>query len=284
MNVSSATRREFLQIAGLTTCAFGLAPHRLAGSTPAEKIQAGRAAGFDLLDAVFAAPCSPFFGVRMESRTDSFGNGMSGERIKRVARDPETYYMAGGISGEEEPHSFFLSFEISNQQIHCSTTSTGCLKNPLVYSRMVPAKRRGRSFESPELLGGSPWSFGVQREGRDPFRLPATHGSTVKLLNALYPIFGHECEGLRFATLAFAPESGNGVSTNPRAIVVVIAVSNPGQESWKGTLLAPALEDAAGPITERWIASPAESPHPRFTENPVPIAPGFEAMVCLGGT
>ena len=292
MNVPSATRREFLQMAGLATGALGLGPDRLvangrlfaAVSATAEELHAGGAPRFDSLDAIFAAPCSPFFGVKMESRIDSFGNGTSGARMKRVARDPETYYTAGGISGEEEPHSFFLSFEISNQQILCSATSTGCLKNPLVYSRMVPAQRRGRSFESPELLGGSPWSFGVQREGRGPLRLPATHGSTVKLLHALYPVFEHECEGLHFATLAFAPESGNGLSTNPRAIVVVIAVSNLGHESWKGTLLAPALEDAAGPITKRWIASPAESPHPRFTENPVPIAPGFEAMVCLEGT
>lgn len=269
---------------GLTACAFELVPHRLAGSTLAEKVQASGTAEFDSLDAIFNAPCSPFFGVRMESRTEALGNGTSGERMKRVARDPETYYTAGGVSGEEEPHSFFLSFEISNQQILCSATSTGCLKNPLVYSRMVPARRRGKTFESPELLGGSPWSFGVQREGGDPLRLPATHGSTVKLLDALYPIFGHECEELRFATLAFAPESGDGVSTNPRAIVVVIAASNPGPESWKGLLLAPELEDAAGPVTERWIASPAESPHPRFTENPVPISPGFEAMICLEGT
>jgi hypothetical protein len=220
----------------------------------------------------------------MESRVESFGNGAAGQRAKRVARDPETYYMADGISGEEEPHSFFLSFEISNQQILCSATSTGCLQNPLVYSRQVSAHRRGKSFESPDLLGGSAWSFGLQREGGSPQRLPMTHGSTVKLLDALYPIFEHECEGLQFATLAFAPDGGSNIAQNPRAIVVVMQVRNPSQERWKGALLTPALEDASGPATAAWIASPAESPHPRFTEHPVPIAPGYEAMVCLDGT
>jgi hypothetical protein len=292
MIVPPATRRDFLKAAGLVTGGLGFGPDWLAAggslfaleNANAASAQSPEAEEFASFDEVFAGSCSPFFGVKMESRTDSLGNGTSGERLKRVARDPDTYYMAGGISGEEEPHSFFLSFEISNQQILCSATSTGCLRNPLVYSRLVQAHRRGRSFESPELVGGSAWSFGVQRQGDEPLRLLTTHGSTVKLLNALYPIFEHECAGLRFATLPFAPETGAGVAENPRAIVVAIAVTNPTQETWKGRLLAPMLEDADGAVTERWIASPAESPHPRFTENPVPIAPGFEAMICLEGT
>jgi len=61
-------------------------------------------------------------------------------------------------------------------------------------------------------------------------------------------------------------------------------VRNPSQERWKGALLTPALEDASGPATAAWIANPAESPHPRFTEHPLPILPGYEAMVCLQGT
>jgi hypothetical protein len=292
MNPRSATRREFLKAASFVTGGLSLGADRTFASgnlftlqsSAAEQLQAALTTDFSSWSAAFSAPCSPFFGVKMESRSESFGNGMSGERPKRVARDPETYYMAGGISGEEEPHSFFLSFEISNQQILCSATSTGGLRNPLVYSKLVPTHRRGRSFESPQLLGGSAWSFGVQRRGGDPHRLPTTHGSTVKLLDALYPIFEHECEGLHFATLAFAPESGGSIAGNPRAIVVAIAVTNPGRQTWQDVLLAPPLESAASPATERWIASPAESPHPRFTENPVPIAPGFEAIVCLEGT
>jgi hypothetical protein len=220
----------------------------------------------------------------MESRAESFGNGATGQRLKRVARDPETYYTAGGISGEEEPHSYFLSFEISNQQILCSATSTGCLQNPLVYSMQVNAHRRGKSFDSPVLLGGSAWSFGLQRHGGSPQRLPMTHGSTVKLLDALYPIFEHECEGLQFATLAFAPEVSNRIVENPRAIVVAIKARNPSSDQWKGVLLAPTLEDANRPATTSWIANPAESPHPRFTEHSLPIMPGYEAMVCLDGT
>ena len=220
----------------------------------------------------------------MEGRVESFGNGARGQRVKRVARDPETYYMADGISGEEEPHSFFLSFEISNQQILCSATSTGCLQNPLVYSRQVSAHRRGKNFQSPELLGGSAWSFGLQRQGGSPQRLPMIHSSTVKLLDALYPVFEHECEGLKFTTIAFAPESGSRIAVNPRAIIVTMQVFNPSKGSWSGMLLAPALADANGPATAAWIANPAESPHPRFTEHPLPILPGYEAMVCLQGT
>jgi hypothetical protein len=89
---------------------------------------------------------------------------------------------------------------------------------------------------------------------------------------------------LQFATLAFAPDGGGSIAQNLRAIVVVMQVRNSSQERWRGALLTPTLKDASGPATASWIASPAESPHPRFTEHPVPIAPGYEAMVCLEGT
>ena len=210
------TRREFMVAGGLAAgsaiCAAGgsrghglvFGSHSYAGNPASD-------GEFASLSSIFDGPLSPFFGVKMESRKDDFGNGSTGERLKRVPLDSETYYMAGGTSGEEEPHSFFLSYEISNQQILCSATSTGCLQNPLIFSRMVEARRRGRTFQSPLLVGGSTWSFGVWRQGGDAYRLPTTHGSTVRLLNALYPIFGHASSELELETLAFAPDTGGSI-------------------------------------------------------------------------
>jgi hypothetical protein len=121
---------------------------------------------FDSLKCVFEAPKSAFFGIRMESRMDNFGNGTSGMRLKRIPKDPKTYYTAGGTSGEEEPTSFFINFEITNNQILCTTSHTGLFQYPCIYSRMVSAQRRGDTFMSQELLCGSPWGFGPQDRGR----------------------------------------------------------------------------------------------------------------------
>jgi hypothetical protein len=286
---AAPTRRHFIAAGGLAAasalCAAAeLPPYRLVfGSRTCAEIPPSDDR-FPSLASIFDGPLSPFFGVKMQTRTEDFGNGSSGQRLKRLPLDPQTYYMAGGISGEEEPHSFFLSFEISNQQILCSATSTGCLQNPLIFSRMVEARRRGRTFQSPLLVGGSAWSFGVRRQGGDAYRLPTTHGSTVRLLNALYPIFGHASSELELETLAFAPDAGASIEQNPRALIVVVRARNVSSALWKGDLLVPNLQDACGPVTDAWIASPAESPHPRFPEHPVPIAPGYEAILTMPGT
>jgi hypothetical protein len=80
MNLLPPTRREFLILAGLATGKLGLEaePLRrgsyllLPATTGSEQARPGIHGGFASLAEVFAAPCSPFFGVRMESRVESF--------------------------------------------------------------------------------------------------------------------------------------------------------------------------------------------------------------------
>ena len=239
---------------------------------------------FTSLSDVFSGKCSQFFGVKMEERVENFGNGKTGTRAKRVARDPKTLYLAGGVSGEEEPHSFFLTFEVTNNQILCSASSSGLLQHPCIFSRMVPSQRRGSWFQAEELLGGSAWGFGLRAKDQPPIRLPMTHGSTVKLLNTVFPIFGYKHEHMNLQLLVFAPQIGGPDRPSPRALLVVARLRNESETPWQGSLLAPNLRDVGEVNASNCVATPAESPHPRFTEHPVPLQPGFEAVVCLGST
>lgn len=280
MTSLSTSRRGFLKAAGLAA-ASGLHLPALAGTTPSMPELPSAAKPQGTWADVFAAAASPFFGVKIQQREEPFGNGRTGTRRKRVARDPATYYQPGGISGEEEPHSFGLSFEITNNNILCSATAEGMLRNPLIFSRMVETFRRGQSFRAAELLGGSPWSFAILREGDAARRLPMTAYSTVELLDALYPRFRFETAGLVVHQLAFAPDLGGNPTDNPRALIVVLYLVNPADQPWRGALLAPNLCDADEPPCPAWLASPAESPHPRFTEHPVPVGAGYEAILNL---
>jgi len=241
-------------------------------------------APFASFNRVFSGKCSEFFGVKMEERTENFGNGKAGVRAKRAARDPKTLYLAGGVSGEEEPHSFFLTFEITNNRILCSASSTGLLQHPCIFSRMASSQRRGERFQAEELLGGSPWGFGLRVADAQPLRLPMTHGSTLKLLETVFPIFVYQHGTASVELLAFAPQIGGPDHPNPRALLVIAQVRNQGQGLWQGSLLAPNLRDVAEVNASNGVATPVESPHPRFTEHPVPLQPGFEAMICLDET
>ncbi|MGD0578132.1 MAG: hypothetical protein ABSC08_04305 [Bryobacteraceae bacterium] len=234
---------------------------------------------FSSLEEALDGPCSTFFGVKVESVSTA-----AGVRRQRLPRDSKTRYPAGGVSGEEEPHSFFLSFEITNNSIVCSATSTGLLQSPCIFSRMVSAERRGRKFEAAELLGGSAWSFGIRLRGEQPVRLPMTQGTTVQLLGNVFPLFGYSHGDLCIRVLTFAPSQGDARGGDPRAILAVLEIRNTGPEIIQASVLAPNLRDEAEVSETTGLASPVESPHPRFTEHPVPIKPGFEAVVCLDET
>jgi len=285
-NVGSS-RRDFLKIAGMTAAGIELARTTgvCADAFPGGELHdsATMLTPFRSLPSIFEAPRSKYFGVKVVERFESFGNGQSGQRLKLVPRDSKTYYLADGLSGEEEPHSFQLTFEITNNHILCSATQSGLLKNPCIFSRMVPARRRGRELVAEELLGGSAWSFGLIRKGGRPVRLSMTHGAEVELLGAVFPLFKYHLDDLTVRLLAFAPESSETGTKAPRAILTLVEVHNEGKESWQGSLLAPGLRDVANADATA-ISTPVESPHPRFTELPVPIAPAYEAVMCLDPT
>ena len=281
MSAYCSSRRGFLKTAALAAAGAGVGIPHLEGAPvpPATRNDGVSEPLFPGWSEVFAAPACEFFGVRIEERQESFGNGKTGVRRKRVPRDAATYYLAGGISGEEEPHSFGLSFEITNNNLLCSATSNGILLNPLVYSRNVAAYRRGASFMAAELLGGSAWSFGLRCKGEQPVRLPMTHYSTVELVDGLYPRFGFQVKGLAIQQLVFAPDLGGAAQDNPRALIVVLQMHNGNGALWRGSVIAPNLQDGDETPSFRWLATPVESPHPRFTEHPVPIGAGYEAIL-----
>ena len=162
MSDRRSDRRQFLKTAGISAAGLGLARNARGGEVdclgPSPARDTPAPAPFPALSSVFEGPRSRFFGVKAEERDEPFGDGRSGRRRKLVPRDPKTYYMADGLSGEEEPHSFQLTFEVTNNSILCSATQSGLLKHPCIFSRMVPARRRGRDLVSEELVGGSPWA------------------------------------------------------------------------------------------------------------------------------
>ena len=126
MNDHRSNRRQFLRTAGISVAGLGLVRSAAAGIDPSPRIgpigDDPMAPPFPSLSSVFQGPRSRYFGVKAEERDEPFGDGRSGRRRKLVPRDPKTYYTADGLSGEEEPHSFQLTFEITNNSILCSAT------------------------------------------------------------------------------------------------------------------------------------------------------------------
>ncbi len=275
-------RREFLKVAGLSVAGAGVA-HAAGRELEFIPAAADTRSPFQTLASMFEAPVSQYFGVKAEERFEKFGDGTSGRRTKLLPRDPKTLYLADGLDGEEEPHSFQLTFEISNHRILCSATQHGILRNPCIFSRVVKARRRGKDLMSEELLGGSAWSFGLLKHGGRPIRLPMTHGAQVELVGSLFPMFTYGVDGLIVRMLAFAPRETDVTARVPRAIIALVEIQNRGSERWQGNLLAPNIRDVSEADATA-IATPVESPHPRFTELPVPIGPSYEAIMCLDQT
>lgn len=282
-----SSRRDFLKIAGMTVAGTEWVRPAGTGSVASTEDQINgpgvTPADFRSLASIFETPRSKYFGVKVGEQYESFGNGQSGRRLKLLPRDAKTLYLADGLSGEEEPHSFQLTFEITNNRILCSATQSGLLKNPCIFSRLVPSRRRGKELIAEELVGGSAWSFGLLPKAGQPVRLPMTHGAQVELLGAVFPLFTYTVGALTVRLVAFAPEYSETGRESPRAILTFVKLHNKDKEEWQGSLLAPGLRDVAEAHMTA-VSTPVESPHPRFTENPVPIAAGYEAVMCLGST
>src|SRR5512136_1910378 len=148
MIIQGPNRRDFMKMVALSSAGVGSPSFKGqeqggSGTAPASD---NAVMTFSSLSSIFDAPKSRYFGVKAEERFEKFVNGQSGSRVKLVPRDPKTYYMADGLSGEEEPHSFQLTFEITNNSILCSANQSGLLKHPCIFSRMVPARRRGKEL------------------------------------------------------------------------------------------------------------------------------------------
>jgi hypothetical protein len=244
--------------------------------------------GFASLEAALNGPKGAFFGVTTENRRVAFGDGTEGVRSRRVPRDPCTRYTAGGVSGEEEPKSYFFNLEISNNSILCSANDTGLLEHPCIYSRLVATRRRGREFLAEELLCGSPWGFALAEADDRPVYLPMTHGITFELLHCLYPVYHFVVGDIRARLLVFAPDAAapeaEGVECDfPRALITVMELHNSGAGAWSGRVIPPRIADALHPGGAGSLAAPAASPHPHFTEHPVPMRPAYEGVHLLDG-
>ena len=130
-------------------------------------------------------------------------------------------------------------------------------------------------------MGGSPWSFGLKRDGGRP--VPAAHdarraGGTARLV---FPLFSYRVDDLSVQLVAFAPRLVARTEAPPRAILALVKVENQGSTLGRQP---PGPRPAGCDRESAAISTPVESPHPRFTELPVPIAPGYEAVMCLDDT
>jgi hypothetical protein len=272
LDAAGQSRRKVLQAAILLAGASAI---------PVKAGPGGVTGPADLSKTIDPESESAFFGVKMEERPDDFGNGATGRRVKRVGRDDRSYYRPDGVSGEEEPHSFGLTFEIGNHAILASIGSTGRIANPIMHDRMVWTRRRGREFEAARLVGGSAWNFALSEDGAESLQLHLLPGVAVGLIDSAFPVFRYEAGRLRVAQLVIAPEGTAGTDSNPRALLVYLRLENASASPWSGAIVPPAIPAIGSPAFEVWVSSPTESPHPRYTEHPVPIAVGSEAAMCL---
>ena len=108
-----------------------------------------------------------------------------------------------------------------------------------------------------------------------------THGAQVELLGAVFPLFSYRVDDLSVQLVAFAPRRVDPTQAPPCALLALVKIENLGSTTWEGNPPAPGLPDAT---VNAAVSTPVESPHPRFTELPVPIAPGYEAVMCLDDT
>ncbi|MHC4591709.1 MAG: hypothetical protein ACYS8L_03320, partial [Planctomycetota bacterium] len=206
------------------------------------------------------APCSTFFGITPDGQP----------------RDPRTRY---------RPDTPYLTFDISNGAIFCCISPTGLIRNPGITTavKSVPKGTGGLTgkYRESQRMGGSPVPFAIRVDGAEATNLHEAQQVSAEFLGLFFPVFAYRHRALRTRLLAFAPSA----PSCPRAIVIVLHLMSEGRETAHGAVLAPPnLCELAQVDTASTVAAPAESRHPLYREDALPLQPGHEAVVCLAGT
>jgi hypothetical protein len=94
MSRNGPDRRDFLKMAGISAAGLGARPQACHGLGPASKggLPEDADMPFSSLAEIFKAPRSTYFGVKVEEREETFGNGQSGRPSIRLSASvaPET--------------------------------------------------------------------------------------------------------------------------------------------------------------------------------------------------
>jgi hypothetical protein len=161
-----------------------------------------------------------------------------------------------------------VSFDVSNNQILCCLSATGLLANACVLDDVVPGPGLFDTLPGvlahKELIGGGPWPFSLRLGAEEAICLHDLPGASVALLGDLFPRFTFQHQGLLLQLLAFAPTAADAGAMPPRAVIVVVHLSNQAETSVEGALLAP----------------PEVPDLSRVDGNPS----SHEAILCLDGT
>ncbi len=136
-----------------------------------------------------------------------------------------------------------VSFDVSNNQILCCLSATGLPVNACVLDDVVPGPglfdKLPGVFAHKELIGGGPWPFSLRLGREEAVCLHDLPGASVALLGDLFPRFTFRRQGLLLHLLAFAPTAANAGAMPPRAVIVVVHLSNEAETPVEGALLAP---------------------------------------------
>ena len=225
-------RRDFLRtILGTATLLASAGQTRAAKSVQISQVRnelmKKNTASFKNWPEVFDAPGSNSFGVTEEGRPK---NGV-------------TFYQAADPSSEE------MTFDISNNHIMASISRTGlfrhvCIAKGLSRAAETPDSLRGVRAEK-ELIDGAPWLFTLAMQDQPPVSLHALSGTSVDLLDNLFPVYAFHDKGWRVRLMAFAPQAAP--HTAPRAVATVLLIENLGTQPLRGTVTTSliALDNAA---------------------------------------
>lgn len=189
-------------------------------------------------------------------------------------------------------------FDISNNNINCAVNAAGLIEYPTV---LGPLKEfhTGASGSDSDYLTGSPWSLSLHTDKHKVLLSEIENPSLEIVENVLYKWI-YRLENLQVEMLLIAPEAEEDpVIPEPRALIMVLRLSNSGKSALNGIISVPeGITDALrlGPDLERaQTYGPAVLPvanshrgsranfHPRWAEV-APTTAGYEAVTVLDST
>lgn len=235
---------------------------------------------------IFTAPVSAYFGITSARQPKDTSN---------------TYYTIPTPTGDNADDLTQPWFDVSNLNLLAELDSNGLIEYPLVYGPLAGygqgADGQQQLFQATDFIAGTPWTFSIS-DGSKTARLNTLPNTSVAFAELLFPTWTYRMNNLQVELLPFAPELAPSGQQQPRALVLVLKVSNTGTTTQPVTLSVPShLRDARSidatlPRATLYgsAASPIPANHQGDTRNYVPrfaeVGPaiaGYEAILPLDG-
>ncbi|MFM7201340.1 MAG: hypothetical protein ACKO6N_11160 [Myxococcota bacterium] len=212
---------------------------------------------------IFTATESSYFGITSTRQSKDTTN---------------SYYTVPNSTGTNTDDLTQPWFDVSNMNLIAEFDANGLLEYPFVYGPLAGygqgADGQQQLFQATDFIAGTPWTFSIGDGSRTAW-LNTLPNTSVGFAEQLFPKWTSRMNNLQVELVSFSPEQAPTGQQQPRAVILVLKVSNVGSSVQNVTLSTPPSSAMPAPSTRPCHGPHCTEPQPPPFQQTITAIPGI---------